>query len=105
MVNSKAQKAVQESLDKVTGDLSTGIAGIVFVAVDRNGNQIAACPSGKKGLSRPDPMTMDTVFWIASCTKLLCTMACMQAVEQGILNLDDAKQVSLTSSANDDRRY
>lgn len=36
---------------------------------------------------------MDTVFWIASCTKLLATMACMQAVEQGILRLDDHKQV------------
>ncbi|CZT21017.1 related to related beta-lactamase [Ramularia collo-cygni] len=38
-------------------------------------------------------MTLDTVFWIASCTKLLCTIACMQAVEQGQLSLDDAKQV------------
>lgn len=39
-------------------------------------------------------MDMDTVFWIASCTKLLATMACMQAVEQGKLRLDDGKQVS-----------
>ena len=38
-------------------------------------------------------MTLDTVFWIASCTKLLATMACMQAVEQGILKLDDHQQV------------
>lgn len=38
-------------------------------------------------------MTMDTVFWIASCTKLLATMACLQAVEKGILKLDDHKQV------------
>jgi CubicO group peptidase (beta-lactamase class C family) len=38
-------------------------------------------------------MTLESVFWIASCTKLLATIACMQAVEQGILNLDDHKQV------------
>ena len=38
-------------------------------------------------------MDLDTVFWIASCTKLLATMACMQAVEQGKLRLDDAGQV------------
>lgn len=93
-MNSKAQKAVQQSLDGVTGDPSTGIAGIVFVAIDKKGNQICACPSGKRGLNRDEPMTMDTVFWIASCTKLICTIACMQAVEQGQLNLDDAEQVS-----------
>lgn len=95
MVNAKAQKACQESLDSVTSDPSTGIAGLVFVAVDKNGNQICACPSGMKGIGSggDKPMDMDTVFWIASCTKLLATIACMQAVEMGILKLDDAKQV------------
>jgi hypothetical protein len=34
MVNQKAQDAIQKSLDSVTGDKSSGIAGIVFVAVD-----------------------------------------------------------------------
>jgi CubicO group peptidase (beta-lactamase class C family) len=85
--------------------------GMVFVAVDKDGNEICAVPSGKKGLGNRDPMTMDTVFWIASCTKyviaiafgvsecltdcsrLLATMACMQACEQGKLSLDDAEQV------------
>jgi hypothetical protein len=35
MVNSKAQEAVQKSLDSVTSDKSTGVAGLVFVAVDK----------------------------------------------------------------------
>lgn len=34
MVNQKAQDAVQKSLDSVTGDASSGIAGMVFVAID-----------------------------------------------------------------------
>ena len=94
MVNQKAQDAVQKSLDSVTGDKSTGVAGLVFVAVDKNGQQIAASASGKKGLgANREAMDLDTVFWIASCTKLLATMACMQAVEQGLLALDDSKQV------------
>lgn len=93
MVNEKTQDAVQKSLDSVTSDPSTGIAGMVFVAVDKEGKQICAVPSGKKGVNNRGPMTLDTVFWIASCTKLLATMACMQAVEQGKLNLDDAQQV------------
>ncbi|CZT20436.1 probable related beta-lactamase [Ramularia collo-cygni] len=93
MVNQGAQDAVQKSLDSVTGDKSAGVPGLVFVAVDKNGDEIVANASGKKGLDTSEPMTMDTVFWIASCTKLLATIACMQAVEQGILKLDDHKQV------------
>lgn len=93
MVNQKAQEAVQKSLDGVTGDKSTGIAGLVFVAIDKNGEQIAASASGKKGLNSKEDMSLDTVFWIASCTKLLATIACMQAVEQGKLKLDDVGQV------------
>ncbi|TKA32527.1 hypothetical protein B0A50_01635 [Salinomyces thailandicus] len=94
MVNQKAQDAVQKSLDSVTSDPSTGIPGLVFVAVGKDGKQIAANASGKTGLtSNRPPMTLDTVFWIASCTKLLATMACMQAVEQGKLKLDDAQFV------------
>ncbi|KAK4508742.1 hypothetical protein PRZ48_002481 [Zasmidium cellare] len=94
MVNQKAQDAVQKSLDSVTSDKSSGIAGLVFVAVDKNGDEIAAAPSGRKGVgANRAPMDLDTVFWIASCTKLLATIACLQAVEQGKLNLDDHKQV------------
>jgi CubicO group peptidase (beta-lactamase class C family) len=33
--------------------------------------------------------TADTVCWIASCTKIMTTVAVMQCVERGILNLDD----------------
>lgn len=47
MVNQKAQEAVQKSLDSVTGDKSTGVPGLVFVAVDKNGDEIVANASGK----------------------------------------------------------
>lgn len=47
MVNQKAQDAVQASLDSVTGDKSTGVPGLVFVAVDKNGDEIVANASGK----------------------------------------------------------
>ena len=93
MVNQTAQSSVQSSLDSVTGDKSTGVAGLVFVAVDKNGDEICANASGKKGLNDRTPVDMDTVFWIASCTKLLAAMACMQAVEQGKLRLDDHQQI------------
>ncbi|TKA42725.1 hypothetical protein B0A55_13308, partial [Friedmanniomyces simplex] len=38
-------------------------------------------------------MTLDSIFWIASCTKMITGVACMQLVEQGKLSLDDPAQV------------
>ncbi|KAL2829114.1 beta-lactamase/transpeptidase-like protein [Aspergillus pseudoustus] len=34
------------------------------------------------------PMTTNTTFWIASCTKLITTVAALQCVEKGLLQLD-----------------
>lgn len=93
MVNSKAQEAVQSSLDSVTGNPEFSVAGLVFTAVDKNGDVICENASGHRGLVDKTPMDMDTVFWIASCTKLLGAIACMQLVEQGKLDLDDHKSL------------
>lgn len=36
------------------------------------------------------PATMeDTVFWLGSQSKLLCTVAALQTVEKGLIGLDD----------------
>src|SRR6201991_5250734 len=44
---------------------------------------------GKRDLSKDQPMTSDSVFWIASMTKAVTTAAAMQLVGQGKLSLDD----------------
>jgi methyl acetate hydrolase len=43
---------------------------------------------GKRDLSKDDPMTADSVFWIASMTKAITAAAAMQLVEQGKLSLE-----------------
>lgn len=43
---------------------------------------------GKRDLSKDQPMTADSVFWIASMTKAITSAAGMQLVEQGKLSLD-----------------
>lgn len=43
---------------------------------------------GLRGLGKPEAMTSDTVFWIASMTKAVTTVAVMQLVEQGRIDLD-----------------
>ncbi|MGE0487233.1 MAG: serine hydrolase domain-containing protein [Gammaproteobacteria bacterium] len=63
--------------------------GIVALAADRNGAFYShAC--GQRGPTDTTPMSMDTVFRIASMTKAITSAAAMQLVEQGRLGLDQA---------------
>ncbi|KAF2136495.1 uncharacterized protein K452DRAFT_362486 [Aplosporella prunicola CBS 121167] len=83
------QQKVEASLDQLTTE--HGIPGAVFMAVDRRGAVLASHSSGTIGKNQSTPMSADdTVFWIASCTKLITGIACMQLVEQGKISLDDA---------------
>jgi len=93
-ISAQATQTIKSSLDGVTSDPKSGLQGLVFVSVDKNGKTLASHASGKRALnSGAEPMNMDTVFWIASCTKMITALACMQLVEQGKISLDDPKQV------------
>ena len=44
---------------------------------------------GRRDISKDDPMTADSVFWIASMSTAVTSAAAMQLVEQGKLSLDE----------------
>ncbi|KIX04556.1 uncharacterized protein Z518_05426 [Rhinocladiella mackenziei CBS 650.93] len=67
------------------------VPGAVVIAADASGNIIHFEAQGVTSVA-PElakPMAKDTTFWIASCTKLLTTVAVLQCVEKGQLTLDD----------------
>ncbi len=66
---------------------TAGVPGIVAIARDRKG-VIFAGAAGVRRLGAPEPMTLDTVFALFSCTKALTTTAALRLVEDGVLNLD-----------------
>ncbi|KAJ5247195.1 hypothetical protein N7468_002178 [Penicillium chermesinum] len=76
-------------VDASCQDKVSGIPGVTVVAVDKDGHELFAHSAGNQGISSSEPMTLDNIFWIASCTKMLTALACMQLVEQGRLDLDD----------------
>ncbi|KAI2994448.1 hypothetical protein CBS147346_10486 [Aspergillus niger] len=71
------------------------LSGVVAMVVDKNGDQVFAHAAGQRGHGHDHlgPMQIDTLFWIASCTKLITGIACMQLVERGVLTLDDTEIV------------
>ena len=64
------------------------IPGVVAVAASGS-EVIYQSAFGKRDLSKDDPMTSDSVFWIASMTKAVTTAGAMHLVEQGKLSLDE----------------
>lgn len=64
------------------------IAGVVALAADADGIVYQGA-FGERMLGSNVPMTLDTVFHIASMTKAITAAAAMQLVEQGRLTLDE----------------
>lgn len=81
-------QGVKQVLDDVVKD---GSPGVVFTAIDKSGQTLVDHAAGTLGVDSSEPMDKDsTIFWIASCTKLVTAIAVMQLVEQGKIPLDDA---------------
>ena len=79
----------QAQIDEILRQKSDAkeIPGVVAIAASGN-DVLYQGAFGKRDLSKPDAMTADSVFWIASMTKAVTTAGAMQLVEQGKLSLD-----------------
>lgn len=84
---------LKSTVDSACADPHSDIPGTSIVVVDRDGKEIFAHAAGKRGVNSSEDMTLDNVFWIASCTKMIAGIAVMQLVEQGKLHLDDGEEM------------
>jgi CubicO group peptidase (beta-lactamase class C family) len=87
-------EAIKASLENVTSDSTTGIHGLAAIVVDKSGKQLISHCAGVRNPYSNEPVTLDTVFWIASCSKLITAIAAVQLVEQGKLHLDDSEEAN-----------
>lgn len=75
--------------DALEGAVEAGvIPGVVALAADENGVTYQGA-FGKRALGGDAGMTLDTLFFIASMTKAVTSVAAMQLVEQGRVTLDE----------------
>jgi methyl acetate hydrolase len=77
------------AIDRVLQDAvaAGAVPGVAAIAADRNG-VIYEGAAGPKAAGSDDPLTVDTHFRIMSMTKMVATVAALQQVEKGTLNLD-----------------
>lgn len=84
--------SIHKLIDAYTSDSSV-IPGFVMNVVNQKGDLLVNYASGKMGIDNPAPMTTDSVFWLASCSKLIGAICAMQQVEKGLIGLDDSDKL------------
>ncbi|KAL6357264.1 hypothetical protein LRP88_07422 [Fusarium phalaenopsidis] len=88
------QGKLRDIIDEYTsGGTDRKIPGLVYLAFRNDGQPIFQHCSGTRGMSSQDLMSTDTIFYLASFTKVATSAACMQLVERGLLHLDNADEV------------
>ncbi|PSR83913.1 beta-lactamase/transpeptidase-like protein [Coniella lustricola] len=92
-LSEKAISTLQATVDEACADQRAGMPGATVVVVDRDGQELFAHSAGRRGIATSEPMTLDSIYWVASCTKVVTGIACMQLVEKGQLSLDDGEQL------------
>ena len=92
-LTAQATENLRTLVDSSCADPKTDIPGVTVAVVGKDGNDLFVHSAGKRGIESDEPMTPEYVFWIASCTKMLTGIACMQLVENGVLKLDDGDQL------------
>ena len=80
-------------MDDLQGLLERGVAGnvapgLAAAILKPDGARLVA-NAGIRGLDNPAPLTPDTIFYVASCTKPVTSVAALQLVERGLLGLDE----------------
>lgn len=108
------QEGVQKVLDAYTaGTGPNNVPGAVVCVSDASGKDVVWAAAGVNQVGKPEPIKKDAIFWIASCSKLLIAIACLQLVERGQLNLDDsivkflpeAGQLKMLKDGKDPKKY
>ena len=77
----------------------TKIPGLVALVVDKD-QVIYRAALGRRNVAADEPMTMNTIFNLASMTKPVATTAIMMLVEDGTLSLDDPNSRFLPEFVN-----
>ena len=61
-LTTQSAEAVKTMLDGVTKEGPTGVNGLVFVAMDKDGKTLIEHASGTRSVNSKEPMDMDTSF-------------------------------------------
>ena len=82
--------------------ISDNIAPGLAAALLKPNGEVHFSTAGVMGQDNPTPVTQETIFYIASCTKPVTSVAVLQLVERGLVDLDQPVERHLPSLADPD---
>jgi len=82
-IKEQSDRHIQDSFPK------SRVPGAKFLALNRDGSTIYSGCAGTISQGSEQPITDDTVFWMASATKILTAMCAVKCVDQGLITLDE----------------
>lgn len=93
LLSDKAIASLKQLISDSVKDPKKDIPGVSVAITNSKGDDLFTYAKGVIGADSTDEITTDSIFWIASCTKLLASIALMQLVEQGKVDLDSEEQI------------
>lgn len=92
-LSGQAAADIRSLLDIASTGQPTGVPCASTVVVGTGSQPELFVHSTTAPFGRKDRENSNDIYWLASCTKLVTSIACMQLVEASILRLDDADQL------------
>ncbi|KAL7908479.1 beta-lactamase/transpeptidase-like protein [Trichoderma velutinum] len=92
-LSEQAAADIRSLLDVACTGQPNGVPCASTVVVSNGSPPELFAHSTRASLERKDCDDRNDIYWLASCTKLVTSIACMQLVEASILRLDDADQL------------
>ncbi|OBZ19506.1 serine hydrolase [Bacillus sp. FJAT-27264] len=96
------RKAAKEKADLLTNTYGTN--SVQYAIID-HGNIVVSGQSGKNDEKGKKPLTKDTMYGIGSTSKMFTTVAAMQLVDQGKIDLDTPVVQYIPEFTMKDERY
>lgn len=84
-----SQKTITDLINAAVADKNK-IPGVSVAIANKNGDILYKHSAGVVGVDSTEKVTNDSIYWLASCTKISGTIAALQAVEKGLISLDSA---------------
>lgn len=92
-LSEQAAADIRSLLDIASTGQPTGVPCASTVVVGTGSQPELFAHSTTASFGRKGCEDRGDIYWLASCTKLVTSIACMQLVEASILRLDDAEQL------------
>ncbi|CCH41967.1 hypothetical protein BN7_1506 [Wickerhamomyces ciferrii] len=94
MFSQQTVENLQNLISESVKDPKRDIPGVSVSITNSKGDDLFQYAAGKESADSDEDLTTGSIFWLASASKFVTTIALLQLVDQGKVELDSSDQVS-----------